>query len=552
MKKIIKAVICFLFYSITHAQNFSVTMNLCSGEYNLTSFVDLDKSIKIKIVDINDTTKKKEYNFYGNNINEFMAAFQNKFLLIDGLATKCTQTEKDAMLSAAIKVWYGLYGNDIAPKAGILNISDSINLHAYIKDSATGKLHSYKYPSRIKVQDVHIEINNGYIETIYADVIIKGVPLTYVNFYGIGFATFENYSNLEKIQLIELHGQPFYKKNDDTKPWVVNLNSTYIKLSDLLIYLPELEVDRRDYSPRDTAFTLRGGQSVALFKEQTGRLFEARFFSDFVGLQEDKPNGLIQTEVTKRVNINSVQWKTTKWAFPIFKSWGIFQYISPTITLSKLEQHNKRLLLGDLDSIRMNPGTNNLSALKKAYNRYVTPLDLYQHQSFSGGFNLNFLYFSNHSLKYTLDFNLGGRLGITPISDSLTTISQSAVKKTGSVNETTVNSLQLIPQATVMFLPEERIKFAVSYQLFWIKPFANNIQLLRFSKDDPSVFSLNKSWLNTIELLLTYDVNPNQKYNESNGKLFGRLRFTSEDNNFHTNFAQIQIGYAVFILGNKR
>ena len=537
MKKLFFFLIALLFADFCTAQNFSKTISVCSGSYTYSGAVKPDKSIQVTITDISDATKKIQYSYSGSDISDFATVFQNQFLKISGIT--CSSSDNNIILAEGNKLWYQLVSTYPAPEAGKLQVSGQLTMYVDGFDSLNQK--KQYFSKNCPVQEVHIEINNGYLETIYAIVLINNVPRTYINIYGIGFTSFENYAKTDRINLVELHTKPFRKKGptDFSKPLY-----SYIKLNELLKYYPHVEVDRRDYSPKDTAFTLNGGQNIVLYKQETTKLFEAHIFSDFVGLQDNQPNGLIQTEVAKRININSIQWKTPRFFYWLFKSFGVAQYISPVVTFSKIEDHNKRLMLGDLDSIRFNPGSNDTSSLKKACHRYTTPLDLFQHQSFSAGADWNVLYLSNHSLKYNLYIGFGAYLGITPVTDSLTSISQNTSSKTGAINEYSVNTLQLKPEGRIVFLPEERFNFSIAYQLLFIKPFSPNIQLLTFDKNDPAKFKTSgNNWLNSYELLLTFNTS-------QISKLFGRLRFNSELHNYNNNFAQIQVGYSTYILGH--
>ncbi|QHS59202.1 hypothetical protein [Chitinophaga agri] len=482
-----------------------------------------------------------------------MAVFQRNFLRINGFT--CTDPEKDLILKEGNNLWFQLIAirplqqPSAAPEAGRLSISSQIKFYISYIDSATKK-EKIVSSEDISVQDVDIEFNNGYIENISATILINGRPRTYINIYGIGFTSVENQNKLKSIRLYERGAKAFPDKKRMTQAQAAlkGGNRTYIILGELLDYKNRLEVDRRDYSPKDTSMTLFGGQYATLYKEETNKLFEARIYSDFVGLQDDKPNGLVQTDVEKRININTAQWQTRRWIFPVVKSVGIFQYILPSITLSKLEEHNKHYILGDLDSIRQHPGDNDTASLAKNSHRYATPLGLYQRQSFSAGFDLNVLFLANHNLKFNIYLNIGGRLGITPVADSLTILEGSTVTKTGLVKEYTINTLQITPQLKLVFLPEERFNLSLSYRAIYIKPFAPGVELLGFTKDDPQKYMLQRNkWLNTLELLMSFNVNKN-----GDGKVFGRARFNSEIANYQNNFAQIQIGYSTYIFGRNK
>jgi hypothetical protein len=327
---------------------------------------------------------------------------------------------------------------------------------------------------------------------------------------------------------------------------VFRFDSSYsVLLGDLINYDYYLGVDRRDYSPKDDTITLMGKQASILHKEATNRLFEAHIYTDFIGLNEDKPNGLIQTEVSKRINLNTKQHLSKPWFYWLARSRGGFQYIEPTITLSKLEQHNKRLLLGDLDSIRFNPGSNDTSKFGKKH-RYVTALDLYQYQTFSGGFDLNIGYWNNHDIKYAIYLNAGVRLGITSVTDSLTTVSQNTIAKTGQVRDFSINTFQFYPSLIFTFLPEERFNLSLKEQVMYIKALNTAVQPLYFDKlDETKAVFKNSSWLNMLELLMTIQVS-------ANSKMFGRLKFNSDLHNAQNNFAQVQVGYSTYILGGGK
>jgi outer membrane lipoprotein-sorting protein len=535
----------------TLPQSYSKTIVIGNANFTYIGTFDTDNSIKVSIVNSDDATKKKEFQFFGSDATIFLSVFQRNFLSLD---TNCTDAEKDILLKEGNNLWFQLLAirppipAGSGPEAGQLTIAKKIKYYVSYFDK--NKTEQSLASGENSVQDVSIEFNNGYIENIAVTLLIQGKPITYTNVYGIGFSSIENQDRLNSIRLLQRGAESFPPKNPmDLVEAAKIKNYSFIYLGELLQYKNKLEVDRRDYSPRDISITVFGGQSVTLYKEETNKLFEAHIFSDFIGLQEDKPNGLIQTEVEKRININTRQIKMNRRLFPLFKSFGIFQYVQPTITLSKLEKHNKKYVLGDLDSIRYKPGinTNDTSKLVKNSHRYATPLDLYQHQSFSVGADLNVFFLSNHNLKFNIYFNIGGRLGITPVVDSLTHV-DTAITKTGITREYSINTLQIVPQIKLVFLPEERFNFSLSYQALFIKPFASGVELLGFSKDDPGKFQLQRNkWLNTMEMLLCFNVNKSGE-----GKVFARARFISEIANYKSNFAQIQIGYSTYIFGKAK
>lgn len=530
-------------------QTFTKTIPLCGGTFTYTGQFQTDNSIKVTIQDINTAGRKIEYSYSGTNVSDFKTVFQRQFLLISPPAVVCTDNEKNTLLEEGNTLWLQLQAfrpppqQTLAPTAGTLSIPNKIIFYANVIKNSKPEIVSSA--DSALVNDVQLEFNNGYIETILATIIIGGRPRVYENIYGIGFTSFENYDKLASIRLIRKNGGAFPKKESQADPNLATF--TYIKLGDLLKYSPLLGVNRRDYSPADTAFRIFGGQTTTLYKEQTNRLFEAHIFSDFVGLDEDKPNGLVQTEISKRININTYQWQLFRLVYPVFKSFGIFQYITPAVTISKIEQHNRHLILQDLDSIRSNPGNNDLTLLHKDVHRYTTALDLFQYNSVSTGFDLNVIYFSNHNLKYSLYIDLGGRLGLTPVTDSATSVQSGVITKTGTTTNYTIYSMELIPQAAIVVLPEERFNFSLSYRYLIMYPTGGTFQLLQFESSDPTKYkTTHNNKLSTIELLMSLNLNQS-----GNSKLFGRVRFNSTIGNSNSHFAQIQVGYSTYILGNK-
>ncbi|MBC7888666.1 MAG: hypothetical protein H7Z13_12365 [Ferruginibacter sp.] len=541
MKRIIMWSILALATEKTLSQTHTETFTACGKSYTVVCSREIDNSIKVGIRKASFDTIKHEYPIVTDDLDLFAQTFKENFLTFLGNdSSTCSDNEKrNFFLSYGRKLFLNYVAantlDSISPLAGTLRIKKDINI--YLKEDAqTEYTTSYE---KYKIQKVQIEIKEGFIENIKAYILINGKTYYFSNNYAIGFSSITNYENFNRVRLYEMFSNPFSKPGNA-------LIYYYIKLNNLIEYDYNLEVDRRDYSPKNIKIVLNGGEAVTLHKETTKKLFEAKIFTDFVGLKEDKPNGLVQIEVNKRININTVQHQSRKSFYWIFKSYGALQYIAPSISISKLEEHNRQLSLGDLDSVRFNPGLTDTSRFKKSIHRYSTPLDLYKYQSFSAGLDCNILFFSNRNLKFNFYVNAGARLGISPVSDSLTTIgNQNAIKKTGFTRNYSINTLQFYPEVILTFLPEERFNFSISNKFLYLKPYANDMQVVSYApKDNSILFAKKGSWLNIFEMLMALQVNPDSK-------LFGRVRFNSDWNNFNINFAQIQVGYSTFILGKK-
>lgn len=539
MNKLLLSVLMFILIGFdVKSQTYSESFIACGKSFVSTCESTGDNAIKVIIKDGVNLANKKEFTIITEDFEIFAKGFQSAFFEMS--STDCaTAEDKSAILSYARKLFFtfkaSITGEEAEPVAGMFKLNDSLYVYMKTKDSVRYGKSALKY----KIIKAQVEIRDGYIENIKCYISINGKVFVFTNIYGIGFSSITNFSNLKDIRLYERYSSPHVKPD-------LNRLFYYINLHNLIDFDYNLALDRRDYSPGNISFAVKGGESVTLFKEATKKLFEAHIFTDFVGLREDKPNGLVQTEISKKIHLNTVQFQSAKVFYRLFKSYGFAQYVYPAITISKLEQHNKRLLLGDLDSIRLNPGLTDTSKFSRSKNRYSTPLELYQYQHFSTGFTANLLFLSNHDLKYNFYFSAGVRLGMTQVSDSLTTISGTSITKTGNISEYTVNNLQIFPEAVITLLPEERFNFSVSQKIVYFKAFSNNLQLLSFDKKDyTKAVVKGNQWLSVSELLMTIQVS-------KTSKLFGRARLNADLSNFQNNFAQIQLGYSVFILGGAK
>lgn len=536
MKKIILLIAIF-FSAKVMAQTHKEMIVACGRNFTVLSETQPDRSFKITMT--NDAGKVVTYNLKTSDLDIFANTFRDQLLSDMNDGVTCDDQQKAALVAKGKFFFLSVIASgtddsaDAIPLAGTLKIKDSVNIYYRAPDTPDS---AAKSAHKFAVQKVQIEINNGFIENIRAYILVGSHVHYFNNIYGIGFTSVTNFKNLSQIRLYQTDSSPFPEKG---KPAI------YLHLDELLDYDYDIELDRRDYSPANIKINLKGGDSQKLYKQATNKLFEAKIFTDFMGLSEEKPNGLVQTEISKTINLNTLQHLAWRPYYFIFKSAGFFQTITPVINISKIEKHNRNLILNDLDSLRFNPGKNDTSLLNSSKHRYTTPLNLYQYQSYSFGFDLNILNLTNHDLKYSLNFNLGARLGITSLTDSLTKIENKKITKTGFINSFNVNTLQLLPSATITFLPEERFNFSITDALMLIKPFGNNFQMLSFDKEtNQKIVYPTKSWLNTIELQMAIQVNPNSK-------LFARGRFNYEVGNINNNFSQIQIGYSTYILGNK-
>ena len=500
-----------------------------------------DNGIRVIIKDGMDDKELVSYKIYTSDMEVFATIFVQHF------TDSCKL--QDTVKTAQKKIEWTEYGRELLkryltslqntlPKAGNFKLSEFVKMGIKCVDG-NGQVRSYVTASaQYKVERLRAEITDGYLENIVVDITNGKKTLRFSTPYPMGMSSVGNFKSYSYQKLYPMNTYPFQRPLVD-KPIYT------IKLGDLIDYDYVLGIQRRDYSPKDTVLDMQGGTSVLLHKEETQRLFEAHIYSDFQGFNEKKPNGLLQFELAKRININTVQHLSFRGFYWVFSSFGFMQYIMPSVTLSKVEQHNRRLNLLDLDSVRLNPGNTDATQFKDQFHRYANALSLYQYQWLSVGTDLNLFYLNNQDRKFNVCFNAGIRFGFTDAVDSLTTVTSTSITKTKFIKEISITTMQLYPEIKIKFMPEERFNFSISNKWVYYKPLNPVFQMASFDRNDQTkLISKSKAWINMSEMLMAIQVN--QK-----SKVFGRFRMNWEMGNIKNNFSQLQVGYSTYILGNK-
>ncbi|RLJ80575.1 hypothetical protein [Pedobacter alluvionis] len=541
MKKIYSIFTLLLLISFSvFGQTYPLTMELIvNGKSFPISCEPKDGYIQVTIKDDKDTELKKYVN-YSQDIDAFATRFVQTFDTVCNLPDSVKKLEKDNWKTFANKLFnkFQLILQNKLPEAGLFSVKPYAKLYINYFNPDSNKFSLAKTDLRYKLVKIDAEISEGYLESIVAYVKFEKdeEPHKYILEYPVGMSSEDNIRNFNKYNLYEEKSSPYAQKK--TKVFLLNL-------SDVISYNYRKEPGRRDYSPKDTSLNeMPGGTSIMLHKEETSKLFEAHFYSDFKGFNEEKPNGIIQVELAKRINTNTYQHRAPRFLYYwAYKSGGFFQYISPVATLSKIEQHNRKLNLHDLDSVRFNTGGTNINQFGNQYHRYANALSLYQYQWLSVGTDLNLAFVNNPGRKFHIYFNLGARFGFTDTIDSLTTINGTTITKTKFTKDISVSTLQVYPEIKIKFFPQEQFNFSIANKWIYFKPLNQVVQMVGFDRDNASILKpKNHAWLNTSEMLMTIQVNPKSK-------VFGRFRMNWEIGNIKNNFSQLQVGYSTYILG---
>jgi hypothetical protein len=156
---------------------------------------------------------------------------------------------------------------------------------------------SLSYPViKHNIKSVDIETEDGTIKNIIVLLEAKNSrgSLEFKNTYPISISGKHDAERLSKIRL--------YSFNCNG---IEGLNR-YILFSDILELDITLENDKEDYSPANKTFKLTPQSSVVeLKKEKRSQILSVAAFSDFVGLDQEQPNGLLQIEAKRKININT-------------------------------------------------------------------------------------------------------------------------------------------------------------------------------------------------------------------------------------------------------
>jgi hypothetical protein len=375
-------------------------------------------------------------------------------------------------------------------------------------DTLSRKLKSYvseiaheRSQDSMKVLSAQLVFEDGGIK----QVMVEGKYLgengyerrVYSNKFSIGASTRQNFKDFGKIKLYQ---------ETNFKP------GGYIVFSDVLIGLRQPGLRTNDHSPADQSFVLYPGQTKELFKSHSSKLFSLNIFSDVVGFDDQNPNGLIQLEFSKRINL----W-TKRTDARIFEFLGVgwLTHMMPRFELSKIEENNRTLEL-------------NREKLDANNRPYLSFLELYRYSFTRITSEINILDFQAPSTSVHFNIFVGGAL--TNIRDSV-------------LNEQDrVSMLTLGQNLKILLNPESKWQYEIGIRTIKLVP--SSPLFTPGSLDRNDEYENAKEWMNSFEFLISWNTSPDHQ-------LFGRVRFNHELRAIRNNFSQFQIGYSVFLKSSQ-
>jgi hypothetical protein len=390
--------------------------------------------------------------------------------------------------------------------------------------------------NKLLVDDVSVEFEDGDIKNLFVDLradlndSIKGsltLPVRFKNSYPI---TVSGKNDPEKFGYIKIFVDNPHDINEqvrldptakNTFVLAPNIDSSkeregtyYVILSELLDYSIVAQSNNEDYSPANAVVHLnKNNPTQELKKEKRSKILNARTFTDLQGIQGDQPNGLIQVEVSKKINI-----LTNRHGNQSFY-WGSLTYIEPDLSLSKIEKNKNSLELSfqDLDSVALT------SQGRKRFR--VNAIDLLRYQNSVFDINANLYKFNFPALKSNLQLNGSAGILRTNVSDSIG-LSGSTAYKTPTENTKTLNTIRWGISLIFEIKPDSRYGISFGWDA-------------RFLSLESNDYFLNDTRTNAIYSFWT---DAYLKTNDDND-IFFRYKYSYGKKLLDQNFLQVQLGY---------
>ena len=405
------------------------------------------------------------------------------------------------------------------------------------------------------IEDITVEFEDGTIKNIFADLRVidkygapvSGNAIRFKNLSPISISTKTDPDVFEKIKIYVGESSRLKKeynlkkveslatetkytlilKNGESKDvTVVPEEYLYFYLSDILDYSIIADNDREDYSPANIVVHLNKQiPTIELKKERRSKILTARAFTDFIGIQNDEPNGLIQIEGLKRINFSTAKYGKA------FIYHSFCSYVEPVLAFSKIEKNKNALPLrsSDLDQTSLQTG-------KKSF--ILQLIELYQYQKSSFDINLNAWKVNFPEIKSNLQINANLGIFKTNVVDTILVTGANTVEKSPEPNFTVLNTLRWGFTAIWEIKPENRYGIVFGWD-------RRKLNLL------DEEFSIPTDLTKKINILNTAWVEAFLKTNDD-AKLFFRYRFTFEDKFAERNFTQIQLGYLMDLFKTKK
>lgn len=372
----------------------------------------------------------------------------------------------------------------------------------------------------INIKKIDLQLERGFLENVKVIADMNGAQHIFENMFAIGFTSKKNYSDLSKIKLFNRDRS--YKNH-------------YIYLGDVIaLYDNNIDLYTRDYSPADTNISIDPNKLMTfdVYKADFSNLFDVKFFTDLTAISENQPNGLVQFEVSRKLNINTFRFQQSEDI-----NIGGFNYLYLFGSFNKIESNNRELFLRNNNTLINN---------QVSSPNYATAMDLLQFRNINYGFELNTLLLDWPNAKTTFTIDIGAQYGQTPLSSNVLVSSNTNDTLKNISIPKYANMLMIYPKLTAEIFSERRLGLTVSYAFNNTQFFTNNKfkPIVSYAKSDTEVTYLerNARWSHTFEANIRAELNE-----DGTNKIFLRTRIFWQQGDVNTYFPQIQIGYSTFL-----
>ncbi len=415
-----------------------------------------------------------------------------------------------------------------------------------IRNLKNGKSKQKLISKKFLVDDVTVEFEDGTIKNIFVDMRVDdsnhlsdyNLPLRFKNVFPISISSrtdpdmfdkfrifvgkFRDLSKYYEVQTDTVDSSfkkitynPFHNKKD--------IEATiYFYLSDLLEYYVIADNNREDYSPVNSTVHLNKNiPSLELRKEKRSKILTVQAYTDFMGIENEQPNGVIQVEACKRINLITNKSGTRN------TYTSALAYLEPVLAFTKIEKNKNALPLNftDIDSTALKDGKKSL---------FTQAINLYRYQKSSFDLNLNIAKLNLTEMKSTFHLNLKGGIMKSNISDSVSVIGNNQAVKSQSENITVVNTFRWGSVLIWEIKPENRYGVTLGW----------DFRILKL---------LNETYITLIKtpVLHTIWAHAFLKTNEEN-RLFFRYRMTFDNTYTKKNYTEIQLGYQMDLFKSSK
>jgi len=380
----------------------------------------------------------------------------------------------------------------------------------------------------VEIDSVQFEFESDQLKNIKAVGKYKGFPIIFTNSYPISFST-----KSDGNSGISLFSEGFGPIR------IINSNELFFYNFNLLNFT-------ENYAPKDqTIFVKPNSRGQVLFKEKNTEILKTKVFTDFVGMNSNEPNGLLQLEFSKPISMRTKVIPFNEYS----KNYTLFLgKIEPIFTLNKIEEDEDEL-----------------PVIKSNNKPLISFNDILKYRRASLGTELSFFKVGIPSLHSEFSILTDINFSLVDIAwqDTVTSVVQTIIETDSVLNVQSDNitehrfthltrDIGLTLQWDIF--PSDKYQLSLRYSYKWFKfypkddvepiiPFVNLNKLESQSIEDIDKLDVTETY-HTFELLGTARLS-------KKGDLFIRGRYNFFDRNVRQQFFQIQFGYSYFFFATQ-